>query len=225
MTRECAETLPTSDGAALEARLALPEAPAAGIVICHPHPLYGGDMDNPVVARLAEVGNNLGFATLRFNFRGVGASTGVHDGGGAEQHDVEAALARLRSALDAKAPLFLAGYSFGAMVGAELVGARGGAGLAGLVLVAPPLGVAGQGPFQAIANSGLPLLIVAGSDDEFCPLEATEALAGRLPGMEVRTIEGANHFFFGKLFPLGEAVADWVQRLKARQASGRPGAA
>src|SRR5437899_10967509 len=65
----------------LEARLALPASPTAGVVICHPHPLYGGDMENPVVVRVQEVCAGLGLATLRFNFRGVGASGGVHAGG------------------------------------------------------------------------------------------------------------------------------------------------
>ena len=75
----------------LEALLALPEAPSAGVVICHPHPLYGGDMENPVVVRVQEVCSALGLATLRFNFRGVGASEGVHGGGVAEQEDAAAA--------------------------------------------------------------------------------------------------------------------------------------
>src|SRR5437867_9801516 len=79
----------------LEALLAIPDAPSAGVVICHPHPLYGGDMDNPVVVRVQEVCAGLGLATLRFNFGGVGGSGGVHGDGVGEQDDVRAALEAL----------------------------------------------------------------------------------------------------------------------------------
>ncbi|MGH7350736.1 MAG: alpha/beta hydrolase, partial [Candidatus Rokuibacteriota bacterium] len=73
------------DGPALEARLAPVSTPRGGFVICHPHPLHGGDMDNPVVIRAAEVARAAGHATLRFNFRGAGASQGTHDKGRGEQ--------------------------------------------------------------------------------------------------------------------------------------------
>ena len=82
----------------LEALLAVPDTPGAGVVICHPHPLYGGDMDNPVVVRVQEVCAGLGVATLRFNFRGVGGSGGAHAGGIGEQDDTRAALEALRRA-------------------------------------------------------------------------------------------------------------------------------
>ena len=97
------------DGPRLEARLARPEAPKAGLVICHPHPLYGGDMDNPVVVKVAELAQGAGMATLRFNFRGVGASGGVHGGGEGERDDVAAALAMLAGRLPAESPIGLAG--------------------------------------------------------------------------------------------------------------------
>src|SRR5207247_7560700 len=123
----------------LEARLAHPEPARAGLVVCHPHPLYGGDMDNPVVIRVTEVADGLGIATLRFNFRGVGASTGQHGGGEAEAEDVKAARAAMAERLPAGAAIGLAGYSFGAAVVR-----RGGAPASAppcLALVAPPVGV------------------------------------------------------------------------------------
>ena len=89
-------------GLRLEALLAVPESPKAGLVVCHPHPLYGGDMENPVVVRVVEVAQGVGIATLRFNFRGVGASGGVHAGGKDEQDDVAAALAALAGRLGRK---------------------------------------------------------------------------------------------------------------------------
>src|SRR5262249_42695842 len=74
MIPEQSVSLAVGPDLSLEALLALPDSPTAGVVICHPHPLYGGDMDNPVVVRVQEVCSALGLATLRFNFRGVGAS-------------------------------------------------------------------------------------------------------------------------------------------------------
>jgi hypothetical protein len=218
MIAERAATLATRDGVVLEARVALAPAPLGGVVACHPHPLYGGDMHNPVIERAVEVCAALEFSTLRFNFRGVGASAGTHDGGPGEERDVEAALAHLRGLLGPTPPLALIGYSFGATVGARLAGRQGmEPALAGLALLAPPLAMAGEGPFLALDRFQAPLLIVAGSQDEYCPAEALERVAARLPGAIIRRIEGATHFFFGKLFPLGEAVAAWARQLHPRQ--------
>jgi alpha/beta superfamily hydrolase len=212
--------LATADGVSLEARLALPDAPAGALVIAHPHPLYGGDMDNPVVVRVAEVCRARAWATLRFNFRGVGGSGGTHGGGRAERQDVEAALVHLASAVPAGTPLVLAGYSFGAVVAAGVAAGRRDT-LAGLLLVAPALAMTGDEPLRALGPRGLPVLVVAGDRDEYCPTPALEALAGRWPTLEVRIIPGANHFFFGKLYPLGEVVEAWAGGLEARQAGGR----
>ena len=122
----------------LEARLAVPAGARLGVVVTHPHPLYGGDMDSPVVARIVESCAGQGLATLRFNFRGVGASTGRHDDGRGEQDDVRASLARLQDALGGDGRVALAGYSFGAAVAAAVAAT---APVAGLALVAPPLRV------------------------------------------------------------------------------------
>ncbi len=226
MIAERAATLATRDAVLLEAQLALAPAATAGVVACHPHPLYGGDMHNPVVVRAVEVCAALGFATLRFNFRGVGASTGAHDGGVKEEHDVETALAHLRGVLGTTAPVALIGYSFGATVSARLAGRQGRTpALAGLALVAPAIALVGEEPFLALDAFPGPLLIVAGSRDEFCPAEGLRGLGRRLPGAAVSLIEGANHFFFGKLFPLGEAIATWARGLQTGQTArgGGPG--
>jgi alpha/beta superfamily hydrolase len=191
-------------GPTLEAHLDFPDSAAAGLVLCHPHPLYGGNMDNPVIIRAAEVAQSLGVSTLRFNFRGVGRSTGVHDEGGGEQDDCSAALASLRSRLAPTSPLGLLGYSFGARIAAQV--GEGRADLDGLALVAPPLAM--------YSFDGLPagrlLLLVAGSRDPYCPVQDLVKLAERV-GTEPRIIEGADHFFFGKLFPLGTAVEGWLR--------------
>ena len=114
-------TIPVAHGQ-LEAILKAPPAPIAAAVICHPHPLGGGTMNNNVVYRAAKALADGGVATLRFNFRGVGASTGRHDGGAGEEDDARAALDVLAQ-LHPGLPLWMAGFSFGARVGLT-VGAR-----------------------------------------------------------------------------------------------------
>lgn len=191
-------------GPTLEAGLDLGEPAAGGLVLCHPHPLYGGDMDNPVVTRAAEVARALGVSTLRFNFRGVGGSTGAHDEGWGEQDDCRAALDALRARLAPASPLGLLGYSFGARIAAQVGAGRDD--LAGLALVAPPLAMY---DFDGLPTAG-PLLLVAGSRDPYCPVQELVKLAARV-GTEPRIIEGAEHFFFGKLFPLGTAIEGWLR--------------
>jgi uncharacterized protein len=205
-------TIRVPDGPALEARLGAVATPRGGFVVCHPHPLYGGDMDNPVVIRAVEVAQVAGYATLRFNFRGAGASEGVHDRGGAEQEDVRAAMAGLASHVPPGMPVGVIGYSFGAAMAARA--ARPSGPDTPLGLIAPPLGMfdfdflganpGGMGPGR--------LLLVAGTADAYCPLEGLHRLAA-LSAAEERIIEGADHFFFGKLYPLGEAIGAWLARI------------
>src|SRR5215510_6770748 len=197
----------------LEALLALPDTPSAGVVICHPHPLYGGDMDNPVIVRIQEVCAGLGLATLRFNFRGVGGSGGTHADGEGEQDDARAALEALARATGG-APTAIAGYSFGARIAAQVASTAPRIG--GLALIAPPLGMY---DFAGIEGVRAPTLLVAGTKDSYCPAPDFTRLAARLLAATTVSIEGADHFFFGKLFPLGEAVARWAQGLRRE----RPG--
>ena len=195
------------NGPSLQARLAQAQDARGGLVVCHPHPLYGGDMDNPVVVRAVEVAMQRGLSTCRFNFRGVGRSSGAHAKGEGEQDDVKAALASLGRRLPAGAPLGLAGYSFGAWVSASV--AASGTSLAALCLIAPPLSMF---DFATLAGSGCELLIVAGTRDTYCPTAGLAALTDQVPAARVETIEGADHFFFGKLFPLGELIRSWTDR-------------
>jgi hypothetical protein len=164
-------------------------------------------MDNPVVVRAAEVAREAGLATLRLNFRGVGASQGAHDEGRGEQEDVKAALALLASRLPGGRPAALAGYSFGAWVVACV--AAGAAAKPGLVLIAPPIGMFG---FDALEGYGEAVLLAAGTRDPYCSVDDLERLAKRLTRPAVEVIEGADHFFFGKLYPLGEAIRGWITR-------------
>jgi len=195
------------DGPALEARLGPVASPKGGFVVCHPHPLYGGDMDNPVVIRSAEVAQAAGYATLRFNFRGSGGSEGVHDKGRGEQEDVRAAMAALASHLPAGSRVGVMGYSFGAAMAARAT--RPDLPEAPLGLIAPPLGMFDFGFLQTKPGR---LLLVAGTADSYCPVEALHRLAA-ITSAEERIIAGADHFFFGKLYPLGEAIGAWLAEL------------
>jgi uncharacterized protein len=197
----------------LEALLAVPDTPSAGVVICHPHPLYGGDMDNPVVVRVQEVCAGLGLATLRFNFRGVGGSGGAHAGGVGEQDDARAALEALSRATGG-APTAIAGYSFGSRIAALV--ACGDPRIEGLALIAPPLAMY---DFACVESVRASTLVVAGTNDSYCPVPDFARFGARLPSAATVSIEGADHFFFGKLFPLGEAVAKWAQGLRRERGS------
>jgi len=163
-------------------------------------------MDNPVVIRVAEVAQGLGVATLRFNFRGVGASSGTHGAGEGERDDVKAALTALADRLPAGASPGLAGYSFGAWVSASVV--ADGYPVPALALVAPPLQMRA---LDFLDRAPTPMLLVAGTRDQYCAVGDLERLGQRLDA-EVAIIEGAEHFFFGKLFPMGQAVERWLQR-------------
>jgi alpha/beta superfamily hydrolase len=208
MINERRHALPVTEGITLEGRLAMPEGATAGVALCHPHPLYGGDMDNPVIVRAAEVCQAAGLATLRFNFRGVGTSTGAHDEGRGEQDDLRTALADLGAVLPAGASIAAAGYSFGATIAARVAAT---APLAGVALIAPPLAIRGLADLGDLARFSGPLLVVAGTADQYCPPEALARLGQTLPKATVLTVDGADHFFFGKLYPLGEIVGAWAR--------------
>jgi alpha/beta superfamily hydrolase len=161
-------------------------------------------MDNPVVVRAAEIAQTGGYATLRFNFRGVGGSEGLHDQGRGERDDVTAAMAALGAYLPAGSPVGVIGYSFGAAMAARAT--RPAVPEAPVALIAPPLAMY---DLDFLRESPGRILLVAGTADEYCPAEALHRLAG-ITAAEERVIEGANHFFFGKLYPLGEAIGAWL---------------
>ena len=191
----------------LEGLLTLPEGEAPGAaVVCHPHPMYGGSMYNNVVEAVLEALWRRQFATLRFNFRGVGDSEGEYDGGEGELDDVREAVAFLAGKAGVKSAL-LAGYSFGASVSLR-------AGLTDpavdrLVLVALP--VAGMtGPSDSTSK---PVLLVSGDRDSYSPLETLRTLAGKLGSRaRLEILAGADHFFGGYEAELsaliGAALAD-----------------
>ena len=187
---------------ALEAELDTPSGtPQARAVVCHPHPLYGGTMHNAVVTRTAAALVERGAATLRFNFRGVGNSTGAHDGGQGEKDDLGAALAWSRERYP-DLPLWLAGYSFGAvMVLDRLARMATTTGVEGTdkastvperaLLLAPPVT---HYDFTSARETTVPVAVIAGGQDELTPREALEECFGRWSGQPtIEWIGGAGH--------------------------------
>jgi alpha/beta superfamily hydrolase len=191
----------------LEAVLESPQAtPLTGCaVVCHPHPLHGGTLQNKVAHTLAKSFLKVGFAALRFNFRGVGASAGGFDGGEGEVDDVLAAVAWLRQELP-ELPLWLAGFSFGA---AMAVRAAVICEPAGLVSIAPAVSrFAGN----LVAQPQCPWLILQGDRDELVDIDETVAWVNTLePGPELEVFQDTEHFFHGKLVPLANAVQQFVR--------------
>lgn len=197
--------LATSDGLELEALGVFPPEAVGNVVTCHPHPLYGGTMTNKVVHSLYKAFRDVGFAALRFNFRGAGASEGEHGGGYTEVEDVAAAWEELQarcSLLPRTAPRVVAGFSFGSSVGLRYAAHQSacthrlGIGLP-LALELPD----GRSyDFSYLSGDDKrPLYLLVGDNDEFCPVDRFEALVQhqRDAGVEVTAavVPEANHFF------------------------------
>ncbi len=180
----------------------------AAAVLCHPHPLYGGTMDNRVVYRAGKGALDAGLATLRFNFRGVGASTGFYDDGIGEQDDAISAIDWLECHYP-KRPLVLIGFSFGAWVGLQ-VAARD-ARIKAVVGLGLPLS---SFNFDFLVEFLKPSLYIVGTQDEHCPLGKITTLARRLPpSSTVSLIEGADHFFSRALDQMQTRITDFFKSL------------
>lgn len=184
----------TSDGADLEAELRDPTGgegvpPAGAVVVCHPHPLYGGSMDANVVDALFRALPGFGAAVVRFNFRGAGTSTGTHDEGRAERLDVAAAVAATASRFTSSS-ILLAGYSFGADVSLTVDDPV----LSGWFAVAPPLRIVDPADMVAMSDPR-PKTLLGAAHDQFNPYpKLVETVAGN-PNTTVVEVEGADHFF------------------------------
>jgi|SRR5690242_17062092 hypothetical protein len=177
-----------------------PAPPAAVAVVCHPHPLQGGAMTNKVTYILARAFNDLGAVSLRFNFRGVGRSAGSFDHGVGETGDALAAADWL-IARHPGLPLWLGGFSFGSYVALRAQSERP---VRRLVTVAPAVE---RFDGAAITTPTYPWLLVQGDADEVVSPQAVLAWArglARPPRIEV--LNGAGHFFHGRLNDLRDAV-------------------
>jgi len=177
------------------------------VLVCHPHPLGGGTMHNKVVYHAMKAFQGLGLPVLRFNFRGTGLSEGRHDHGRGEQDDVRAALDWLER--EYGLPLLFAGFSFGAYVGTRVCceDAR----VKGLVALGIPVHAEGRDyHYGYLADCGKPKLFCSGSADRYGPKVKVEAeIAAAAPPKQLVWVEGADHFFVGKLDQVQQAIRDW----------------
>ena len=170
------------------------EAPLPAVAVCHPHPLYGGDMYNNVVSVICQALAQESIATLRFNFRGVGRSEGSHEEGIGEQDDVSAALDFLesREGID-RGRIGLAGYSFGTK--AAMPVALREQRIRAVALVSPFLDGADWGKLKTYA---VPKLFICGSEDSFIsPHKVKRLVGGAAPPSECEVVFGADHFWWG----------------------------
>lgn len=208
---EAMQTLVQGPAGQIECLFTLPKQPAkGGVVVCHPHPLYGGAMSNKVTYALASSAAKAGFVALRFNFRGVGASQGQHDNARGETDDAVLLAEALRSALPAGLPLVMAGFSFGAYVA---LSAASRVGAAALMSVAPPFGRYVGGPTPPAAP-GCPWRVIHSQDDEVVSYADTVAqLQHYSPPPELLTVEGAGHFFHGRLADVNAALLGLLRAL------------
>jgi hypothetical protein len=192
-------------------------------VVCHPHPLFGGTLHNKVVFHTMKALNRFGFPVLRFNFRGAGLSHGEHDLGNGEVEDVRSAL----NWLDAEfhLPIVFAGFSFGAAVGlrAACPDTRVTA-LVGVGTPVVPVAADAETPrtydLDFLSDCAKPKLFVSGARDQFGPQAKLEALVASLSEpKKLVVIEGADHFFEGRLRELRETIEDWVRQEIVREVS------
>lgn len=171
-------------------------------VLCHPHPQHQGTMLNKVVHTLARAMNDLGIAALRFNFRGTGVSQGVYADGEGEVDDVIAVVNYVRQRWP-DASVWLAGFSFGAVVSAR---AAGKIGAARLISIAPAVNILGKHLAELPA---MPWLIVQGDADEVVPVaEVIDWVATLEPSPELAVMPGVDHFFHGQLVELRELLVN-----------------
>lgn len=163
-----------------------------GVVVTHPHPLYGGEMHNNVVESVVQAYGEKGYTTLRLNFRGVGQSEGTYDNGTGEQEDVKAAVAYLVGL--GKTSIDLAGYSFGSWVNAQCIGSL--TDVKRMIMVSPPVNFI---DFSFLEYNEKIRLVIAGSEDDIAP---PAMIKDMIPvwnsEAEFNIIQGADHFYWGK---------------------------
>lgn len=198
----------------LEGRLNIHETSSSkgAVLVCHPHPQYGGNMYNPVVTVAVETASEEKWATLRFNFRGTGESEGSYGEGVGEKEDVLAATDYLHLKFkEPHPPLTLVGYSFGAWVGLPV--AVQDQRIEGLVAIAPPLAMHDFGCLKGCLKKKL---IIAGTRDIFCPTPMLETWYQQLEEPKSLTlIQGADHFFSFHTHHLRQPLADFFKKMNS----------
>ncbi len=182
------------------------EGPFPGVVVCHPHPLYGGNMSDNVVVAICRALSDHNLAAFRFNFRGVSRSEGSFGGGITEQDDIRAALSLVLSSPDIDAQkIGLAGYSFGA--GVALPVALQDERVSRLALVSPALSDAG---WEQLTEYDKPKFLVIGDADFVISLERFRERIQEVPGpKQYQVISGADHFWWGYRELLAQKITDF----------------
>lgn len=182
------------------------------LLVCHPHPLFGGSMDNKVVTTLARAAREMGLAQVRFNFRGVGQSQGAHADMHGEAADLQQLIELCRAQLEA-GPLVLAGFSFGSGVSSLVVADNPD--IAALHLVAPPV-ARYQGVYAD--TYPCPVWVYQGDSDEVIDAQATRSWAESLRSpCELQWFEHTGHFFHGRLTELHRDFSAALKRTPGHQ--------
>ena len=181
-------------------------------IILHPHPQFGGTMNNPVVYQLYYAFANRGFAALRFNFRGVGRSQGTFDHGQGELSDAAAALDWAQATNPDARACWIAGFSFGAWIGMQLLMRRPE--VEGFISIAAPASLYDFSFLAPCPSSGL---FVHGDKDSVVPVSAVHTLVEKLKTqkgiiIDQQIVKGANHFFYGKTDELIEVVDEYLDK-------------
>ena len=176
-----------------------------GVIITHPHSLYGGTMYNEIVETLVDVYQKKSFSTLRFNFRGVGGSEGSYDEGKGEQEDVRSAMEYMHKR--GKRDINLAGYSFGAWVNAKMNDTHSLCNR--IVMISPPVAFL---DFSFLSLNPKIQLVVAGGRDDIAPADKiTNVINTWNPKAHLEVIEGADHFFTGKIRSLKSVLSRFIR--------------
>jgi uncharacterized protein len=175
-----------------------------GVVVAHPHPLYGGNMMNNVVEALCYAYNECGYSSLRFNFRGVGQSGGSYDNGDGEQEDVKAAISFLADA--GIRAIDLAGYSFGSWVIAQ--GVKSYRKISRIILVSPPVDLF---DYSSLQNTKEIKLVIAGSEDNVADRRSIEKIMPLWnPDAALKVIDGADHFYWENSDDLRKNIQEFL---------------
>lgn len=177
-----------------------------GVILCHPHPLYGGSMDNNVISTLQDTLSRWGWGTIRFNFRGVGRSGGAYGDGEGEVEDVMAVATYLEKEKGKKI-LHIAGYSFGAWIALKAIARGIEAGC--VILVSPPMDFL---DFGLLRLPQKPCLITVGDRDSFCALGTLRAWLEQQQtnALDFQTLAGCDHFYWNQEELLSVRVSEFL---------------
>ena len=186
----------------IEVALHEPNDTDSYVVVCHPHPLHGGTMNNKVVTMTAKAYEEMGHNTIRFNYRGVGASDGAYGDNQGEVDDAMAVVEWLLKQGEVRS-LYFAGFSFGAYIAAQAAANTQDLGhvtVQHVLLIAPSVL---NSPFEKVTPFGIDTSVIMGDADEVVPFDDVQDWADQLyPPVELISLEGAGHFFHGRLTEL-----------------------